>query len=84
MKIQYFAYGSNMLAERLRKRCHSAQFVGVASVLNTTLNFSKLSKDQSGKASFEEAPGRVLFGAVYELEGTELIGLDKAGRPDRH
>ena len=40
----YFAYGSNMLLERLQKRCKTASFLGLAVAHGYTLAFSKKSK----------------------------------------
>ena len=53
MTFKYFAYGSNMLKERLcaRDRCPSAMPVDVGSIRGYTLQFWKISKDGSGKAT---------------------------------
>lgn len=76
--IQYFAYGSNMLTERLRDRCASANVRGVASVADWTLSFSKKSRHGCGMATIEQAPESRLFGVVFELDERELRKLDAA------
>tara|TARA_R110002049_G_C9129764_1_gene558942 strand:+ start:90 stop:1988 length:1899 start_codon:yes stop_codon:yes gene_type:complete len=74
----YFAYGSNMLTERLRARCPSAKPVGVAFAANYALEFSKKSKDASGKATLVPQPGVQQFGALFEIDSSERTELDKA------
>ncbi len=80
MKFYYFAYGSNMLTERLRARCPSANLIGNASKDNYVLEFNKRSKDGSGKATLrrEAGPGRRVVGVLFEIESTEKKRLDQA------
>jgi len=82
MTFKYFAYGSNMLTERLcaADRCPSAIAVGVGSVRGYTLQFWKKSKDGSGKATIvcsDKAEARVI-GVVFEVYEGEKQTLDKA------
>jgi gamma-glutamylcyclotransferase len=82
MIFKYFAYGSNMLTERLRAadRCPSASPVGVGSVRGYRLQFWKASKDDSGKATIvrnERAASRVI-GVVFEIDEREKRDLDGA------
>ena len=74
----YFAYGSNMLTERLIQRCPSAAAVGAAFVDGYSLEFSKKSKDGSGKATIVEVQGECQYGVVFTIEDCELETLDKA------
>jgi gamma-glutamylcyclotransferase len=78
--ITYFAFGSNMLLERLRKRVPSARVVGAASLGGYTLRFNKLSKDGSGKANIVPSsdPRAMVFGVLCELDAAERPLLDKA------
>src|SRR5947209_5466781 len=78
MTLHYFAYGSNMLLERLRERCPSANVRGVASVANWTVTLSKRSRHGCGVATLEHAPGRRVHGVVFDLEDREQSKLDKA------
>jgi gamma-glutamylcyclotransferase len=76
----YFAYGSNMLTERLQKRCPSVRPLGNAMARGFSLTFSKRGNDGSGKAMLvktgekEEAVYGVLFGGSQ----SEQTNLDKA------
>ncbi len=78
----YFAYGSNMLAERLKARCRSARPRGIAHVNGFDLLFSKRSVDGSGKAALiapgegETVPVRI-FGVVYEIDTGERSILNR-------
>ncbi len=76
--IQYFAYGSNMLTERLRARCSSAQARGVVCADNFVLGFCKKSRDGSGKATLWPETARQAFGVVFDLNENELKNLDEA------
>ncbi len=75
--IYYFAYGSNMLSERLQSRCASAKARRVACADNWVLTFSKRSQDGSGKATISTATGDRVFGVVFDLDESELPALDR-------
>lgn len=75
--IRYFAYGSNMLTERLQARCASAKVRHVACARGWTLSFSKRSQDGSGKAMISPCAGRQAFGVVFDLDKRELPELDQ-------
>lgn len=80
-RILYFAYGSNMAAERLRTRVPSAKLVGVAKLIRYTLKFHKPSKkDRSGKcdASFSGNAQDKVLGALYSIQSNDLPALDRA------
>ncbi len=76
----YFAYGSNMLVERLQARCPSAKLVGSAYVCGYELQFTKRSIDCSGKATIVESKDNheKLYGALFEMDEKDLDALDKA------
>lgn len=79
-RFLYFAYGSNMLTERLiaRKRCPSARPVTVACAEGYALDFSKKSnKDGSGKATLVSSEGSRQYGVLFEIEDDELPHLDR-------
>jgi len=78
MTFQYFAYGSNMLALRLQKRCPSAVFVATATAEGYAVNFSKLGGDVSGKGALFEDQGSTAQGVVYEIAKSDLKSLDAA------
>jgi AIG2-like family len=80
MAISYFAYGSNMLLERLKKRVPSARVLGTAILGGYALRFNKLSKDGSGRANIVRCgdPRAVVHGVLYHLDDDERPRLDKA------
>ncbi len=80
MALSYFAFGSNMLVERLAKRVPSARVLGTASLVGYVLRFNKLSKDGSGKANIVPSadPLAVVHGVLYHLDDDERFRLDKA------
>ncbi len=83
-RFLYFAYGSNLLAERLAARCPSAEPKGVVHVAGWRLAFHSKSFDGSGKATLirgEESD--VVHGRLYEIPVGERDALDKAEGVDR-
>lgn len=80
MTLKYFAYGSNMLEERLRQRCPSARALAVSRLEGWALSLHKRSKDGSGKATIAPSnkPGASVFGVLYEMDSDDLDPLDRA------
>lgn len=80
MSLKYFAYGSNMLEERLRQRCPSARAVAAARLEGWALSLHKRSKDGSGKATITPSrePHTSVFGVLYEMDNGDLEPLDRA------
>ncbi len=76
--ITYFAYGSNMSLERLRKRVPSAKPKGRAVLRCHRLAFHKVSrKDGSGKCDIPPAKeSDVVWGRVYHINAKEKEILD--------
>jgi gamma-glutamylcyclotransferase len=79
--FNYFAYGSNMLTERLKQRCSRAEALGLAQVQNYDLSFSKVSKDGSGKATLVKANDGVVYGVLFRIPKSERPALDEAEGP---
>ena len=77
MSFYYFAYGSNMLTKRLQKRCPSAVKVACAYADNTIIEFSKLSRDCSGKATLRCQDGYRVPGVLFEIKISERKKLDR-------
>lgn len=74
----YFAYGSNMLEERLQARCPSATCRGVGSLEDHTLVFPRRSEVlKCGVAGVQAATGERVFGVVYHLSAADLRRLDQ-------
>ena len=83
-RFHYFAYGSNLLAERLTARCPSARVIGAVSVTGWRLVFQAKSFDGSGKATMVKGEdGDVVHGRLYEIAVAEREGLDRAEGADR-
>lgn len=78
--VFYFAYGSNMLLERLRAptRCPGAIRISNAVAENFDLAFDKESVDGSGKATIHSCTNAIVHGVIFEIPGTELSALDTA------
>ncbi len=81
MTLRYFAYGSNMLVERLTasSRVPSATNPTVATLAGYRLRFNKEGNDGSAKCNIVEtgAGGDVVYGVVFEVIEAELFILDR-------
>lgn len=78
----YFAFGSNMLTSRLKRRCPSARVVTRAFAPGHRVAFAKLSEDTSGKATLVSCDGPPFAaGLVYELSANDLAELDRFEGP---
>jgi gamma-glutamylcyclotransferase len=80
--FQYFAYGSNMLTERLRARCASAKVIAVAVVSRYTLEFSKPGRDGPGKATIVRSNNsdQTVLGLVFDIAISQRPALEKGRR----
>ena len=74
-RIEYFAYGSNMDLERIKKRIGWAPSMRPAFLENYQLLFDKLSND-GGKANIRPHAGSIVEGVLYLLEEKDLLELD--------
>lgn len=82
-RFLYFAYGSNLLAERLAARCPNAKPVGLATVAGWRLAFQAKSFDGSGKATMLADETGTVHGRLYEIPVDERDTLDRAEGADR-
>lgn len=76
----YFAYGSNLLSQRLRQRTASAVVVGSAVLRGHALRWHMASTDGSGKCdvvALDDGDGEV-HGVVYRIDQREKHLLDQA------
>ena len=75
----YFAFGSNMDRERLRKRCPSARFIAVGVLRNYKLIFNILGNKVEGKgggiANIQKSTNSNVHGVLYRLDKRELAEL---------
>ncbi len=82
-RFLYFAYGSNMLTERLTARCPSAKPVGHAEARGFSVSYCLGSTDGSAKAGIVAAPEQTARGVLFLIESAERHLLDRAeGAPD--
>ena len=79
----HFAYGSNLLVERLQvpERAPGAWLVGVARLAGWRLVFDKRGRDGSGKASVRQAPDAWVHGVLYDLPDDDRKRLDQVEGP---
>ena len=79
MTFYCFAYGSNMLTERLKARCPSATVLGTAFAEGSIIEFSKRSElDGSGKATLGRAAGQRTPGVLFKIPNPQCRTLDRA------
>jgi hypothetical protein len=78
--MKYFAYGSNMLLERLHQRVKSAKNPMRATLPGYALRFHKVSSDESGKCNVvgPGIEGASVEGVVFDVREDEIPVLDKA------
>ena len=67
MDHKYFAYGSNLIFERITERLGKVKFLGAASIENWCLRFNKLGADGSGKCNIIESQGEFVHGILYQI-----------------
>ncbi len=77
-RASYFAYGSNLDAEQMRKRCPSSQPVERARLDDHRLDFTHWSRRwQGGTADVVREPGATVWGVLYRLHVHDLEFLDR-------
>lgn len=75
-----FAYGSNMLSNRIQERCLHATALGIAELHGYALKWHKDSKDGSGKCDVVQTDDatKIVYGVLYEIPLGEKTALDAA------
>lgn len=79
--LRYFAYGSNMLRERLVARVSTAQVVAVGVVRDFRRDFAKVGADGSGKGDMVASSGGEVWGVLYEFDASQRVDLDRHEGP---
>jgi len=75
----YFAYGSNICLDQMRRRCPNARPLGVAVLPYHGLAFAGFSASWGGAvAHVVPHPTREVPGVIYELSVADLRALDRA------
>jgi len=73
----YFAYGSNLDPEQMRRRCPGHAVIGMAELRDHRLTFPLTSHDWGGGvASVGVAHGSTVWGVAYDLTEADLSALD--------
>ena len=73
----YFAFGSNMSKEQMKKRCPNAKKIGKAVLHNHKIGFTRNSKTWNcGTADILVSPGDEVWGVLYSITEEELQKLD--------
>jgi len=84
--MTYFAYGSNMLEERLKatNRVPNAALLCTGLVHGWTMRFEKRSIDRSAKCNIaqSESSADTVHGVVFEVPESELPALAYVADPD--
>lgn len=75
-RFVYFAYGSNMLTERLNARCPSADVMGPAEARGFSVSYCLHSTDESAKAGLQRVETETAWGVLFSLDISEREVLD--------
>lgn len=78
MKLNYFAFGSNLASHRLLQRIPAASIGSVATLTEHQLCWRKNDRGQSGKCdiAFTGDPGHLVYGVIYHMTVAEKRVLD--------
>jgi gamma-glutamylcyclotransferase len=78
VRVLYFAYGSNMAEGVMDRLCPGHGFLGAAELADHRLAFTRRSiRTDSGVADIVRADGHSVWGALYELDATQLAAIDE-------
>ena len=78
--LKYFAYGSNLLIERLRERVPSVKKAGTGFINRFDLQFYKRSIDGSGKCTIISTPNKKdrVYGMLTVMDEADKPHLDRS------
>ena len=83
-KAVYFAYGTLLDINGMKKYCPSAEPLGVMSLKGYRMGFALCGGDPSvGGCTLAEDPGNTMYGVLYSLPAKELADLDAASGVDK-
>jgi gamma-glutamylcyclotransferase (GGCT)/AIG2-like uncharacterized protein YtfP len=75
--VYYFAYGSNMNWPQMQRRCPSSRFICVGRLVGYHFGITRHSRLRNcGTANVYPAPGKEVWGSVYDINDEELLILD--------
>ncbi|TGZ67921.1 hypothetical protein CRM22_004523 [Opisthorchis felineus] len=73
----YFAFGSNLLKQRIQLMNPSAEFIGVGLLVNYALTFCGVSHSWGGSpATIVRKESHCVYGAIWRLADSDLSSLD--------
>lgn len=79
----YFAYGTLLDLEAMRRNCPTAQPSGIHTLTGYRLGFATCAKDTAhGGCTLDEDPKGVIYGLLYRLPKAEADALDRAAGVD--
>ena len=74
----YFAYGSNLSEEQMKKRCPNSKLIGKAVLKGYKLDFTLYSsKWEGGCADIVGEENSEVWGLIYELSDNDIKKLDQ-------
>jgi hypothetical protein len=77
-KRPYFAFGSNLSLDQMRKRCPGHELAGIAVLANHRVVCNKAKSDGVNYcAGIIQSPGDEVLGALYKLTPGDIKSLDK-------
>ncbi|XP_060948888.1 gamma-glutamylcyclotransferase a [Limanda limanda] len=81
-QFMYFAFGSNLLRQRIQLKNPSAMFCSTARLKDYKLNFGLWkehvdNKWHGGVATIESCPGADVWGVIWAMSDENLTSLDK-------
>lgn len=83
--FMYFAYGSNLLSKRIKFQNPTAVRRGPGKLKDYRLDFNTQSETWNGcSATIVEHPGRHVWGAIWEIEMTNMKDLDRQEGVERN
>ena len=75
----YFAYGSNLDWNQIRKRCPSVSFIGIAKLTGYRIGFTRLSsRRKCGAADIVSDIAGEVWGVLYKIDEIDVEKLDKS------
>jgi gamma-glutamylcyclotransferase (GGCT)/AIG2-like uncharacterized protein YtfP len=75
---RYFAYGSNMAESVMAAHCPGHRYLGPADLQEHRLAFTRRSvRTRTGVADIVRADGQSVWGALYELDESDLLAIDR-------
>ncbi|OON16465.1 AIG2-like family protein [Opisthorchis viverrini] len=73
----YFAFGSNLLKQRIQLKNPSAEFIGVGRLVDYALTFCGVSHTWGGSpATIVRKESHCVYGAIWRLADSDLPSLD--------